>query len=293
MTVNGGARSDFVIEERAKGRVVVVTGDWSNGAAELLRTGKVDALELNRARGFRETTLEFLDESFQVRWLLVLDRQLRDVTPLERLGGSLEELRIETAPDAAVYVSRLPHLRTIAASWRQVVLEEPLAASLRQLIVGEYDAPDLHAMSRFGPLTSINLQSPHTLSSLDGIERLTALRELRISLALKLKSIAQLSRVQELVHVEFEGCPGVNDLTPFAALSKLRFVGFSNCGAIQSLRPLAELVNIEELHAWGTTRVIDNDLSTLSLLPRLREVRMRDRTSYRPRLRQLLDGLSL
>ncbi|MCW2644074.1 MAG: hypothetical protein JWP07_183, partial [Pseudonocardiales bacterium] len=57
-------RSDegFLIEEHPEGRTLVVTGDWSDRAAKVLRSGKADGLTLNYARGYRERSLDFLQE---------------------------------------------------------------------------------------------------------------------------------------------------------------------------------------------------------------------------------------
>jgi hypothetical protein len=71
------------------------------------------------------------------------------------------------------------------------------------------------------------------------------------------------------------------------ALRNLRFLGVSDCGRIDSLSPLANLTKLEVLYAWGSTRIVDSDLTPLVKLPMLREIRMRDRREYRPRIRDI------
>ena len=71
------------------------------------------------------------------------------------------------------------------------------------------------------------------------------------------------------------------------ALENLRFLGVSDCGRIDSLGPLANLTELEVLYAWGSTRVLDGDLTPLLKLPKLREIRMRDRHEYKPRIRDI------
>jgi internalin A len=68
-----------------------------------------------------------------------------------------------------------------------------------------------------------------------------------------------------------------------APLVGLSFLGASDCREIDSLGPLISLENLEVLYAFGTTRIVDNDLSPLLALPRLREVRLKDRREYKPR----------
>lgn len=76
---------DFALEESPDARrALVVTGEWSERAADVLRRRLVDTLVLNYARGFRGQTLAFLSPDLPVRRLLVLDRIISDVSPVER-----------------------------------------------------------------------------------------------------------------------------------------------------------------------------------------------------------------
>jgi hypothetical protein len=65
---------------------------------------------------------------------------------------------------------------------------------------------------------------------------------------------------------------------------------FNDSGELQTLAPLAGLKNLEYFHAWGSTRVIDGDLSQLAALPNLVEVRMRNRRTYRPPVAEIIDS---
>lgn len=72
------------------------------------------------------------------------------------------------------------------------------------------------------------------------------------------------------------------DLSPLASQRDLSLLNASECGDLASLSPLRELSDISTLWLFGTTRVVDDDLSPLCDLPRLRELRMRSRRSYHP-----------
>lgn len=47
----------------------------------------------------------------------------------------------------------------------------------------------------------------------------------------------------------------------------------------------------QKFFAWGSTCIVDRDLSLLARLPRLAEIRMRDRRSYTPRVVDLKAAL--
>jgi hypothetical protein len=83
----------------------------------------------------------------------------------------------------------------------------------------------------------------------------------------------------------------IEDLQAVAGLTELRFLGISNSGGISSLQPVGELALLECLHAWGSTRIEDGDLSPLLRLSHLSEIRMQDRREYRPRLAEVKQQL--
>ena len=66
------------------------------------------------------------------------------------------------------------------------------------------------------------------------------------------------------------------------SLTDLKVLDISDCGDIASLHPLSPLKRLEEFYCYGTTKIVDNDLSPLSSLPALRELRIKPRRSYHP-----------
>lgn len=101
----------------------------------------------------------------------------------------------------------------------------------------------------------------------------------------RISAISELLRVPR--ELEFEACPEITTIDEIAALRELRFLGLNDCGDIETLAPITALEKLEVMHAWGTTRILDHDLSPLTHLPRLREIRMRDRRAYVPQVAEL------
>jgi hypothetical protein len=145
-----GSRSGFLIEESSLGRELVVTGPWSGEAERLVADGSVDGLVLNYARGFQESDLEFL-RPWPLRRLLVLDRGLRDLAAIGRLGETLESLSVEGAPGVPVDLGALPNLRWIGASWAIVEASFHRPYALDEALLVEYDARDLARSQRSRP----------------------------------------------------------------------------------------------------------------------------------------------
>lgn len=277
------ASDGFVIEDRPEGRTLVVTGAWTSKTRSALGVDGVECLCLNYARGFSEPDLEFL-EALPVRRLLVLDRKLTDVTPIERLAETLEHVSLQVAPGAVLDVGEFPHLRSLGAVWRAVRETVAEASALVELVALEYDERDLWALAENEALAKLVLKPADDLESLAGVQSLSRLEHLGVFAARHLSDIGDVAAAASLRRFELQACRSVDSLEAIAGLGMLRFLGVSDCGPIESLAPLAGLVNLEVLHAWGTTRISDGDLTPLTGLSRLSEIRMRDRHEYRPRL---------
>jgi internalin A len=288
MTTGAG----YVLEDSPEGRSLVVTGPWSAKAAELLARGEADGLVLNYARGFSEEGLEFLDGGWGVRRLDVLDREIMDLAPIERLRDSLEDLSVEAAPRAELDLGALPHLRSVAGEW--VLLRGTLGAvnELQDVITWQFDEVDLHAFRDHFGLRRLTVKEAPYLESLSGVADLPELAVFGVFLARRLRDIGEVAGLaSSLRRLELQDCPAIDAIDDVESLVHLRFLSLSECGDIASLAPIEPLQQLETLYAWGSTRVLDGDLSPLARLPRLREIRMRNRRGYNPGVADLVSAL--
>lgn len=96
-----------------------------------------------------------------------------------------------------------------------------------------------------------------------------------------------LAEIVNLRELHLESCRLLLDLSPIASSRQLRFLNVAECGDIASLRPLAGIADLEIAWMYGTTRVLDDDLTPLAGLLHLAELRMKSRKSYRPSVEQL------
>lgn len=278
----------FVVEERPEGATLAVTAPWDGSAASVLERGEVDALDLNYARGFLARDLEFLDGAWPLRRLHVLDRSLRDLEPIGRLGGTLETLTVQAAPEAEIDLAALPRLATLRAYWDDMRGTLRYATGLRDLMVLEYAESDLTPLAENGSLRSLVLKVAMPLESTSGVTELAALQALEVIQAPRLEDFEEVAELGPgLVKLEFEACTALESLESVEPLVGLEVLGVSDCRVIESLTPVAALERLEKLFAWGSTRIADRDLMPLMRLPRLRDVRMQDRREYVPRVSEI------
>jgi hypothetical protein len=283
----------FLVEESVEGRSLIVTGPWSAEAESLVREGVVDGLVLNYARGFAEPNLDFLG-GWPIRRLDLLDRKVTDLGPIARLGDTLEDFSVQVAASAEVDLAGVPRLTKLGAWWDAVKATLHQLDRLEELVVMDYEETDLRPLAVQQSLTSVRVKVAPLLETLDGAEDLPSLSNVGVVAARELRDIGALVAVTgSLVEVKFESCLDIDQLDDLGQLDGLRFLGVSDCGRVESLRPLEGLVSLETLYMWGSTRILDNDLSPLLRLTRLGEIRMRDRADYRPRLADIKTSLGI
>lgn len=267
---------------------MVVTGDWSPAAREALEGGRADGLVLNYAKGFRQQPIDFI-EGLPIRRLDLLARSVRDLSPVSSLAGTLEELRVESDPRAVIQLERLPRLRTLAASWAQVRASIALAPQLEDLVLAPYSEPDLGLLSGLSSLTSLVMKESRGLRSLDGLDAFPSLLRLAIFLAPGLANIDALegSRLPVLRELRLANCRRIRDIAPVAGCVPLQFLDLSEGAEVPSVGPLAELVNLERLYLYDTTKVADGDLGPIARLPKLKDFRMKNRRGYTPSVKEI------
>lgn len=282
--------SDFSESDRGDAVEVVVTGRWSAGAAEAFTSGRAQRLVLNHALGFDEPDLGFL-EGLPVRELVLIDRRIDSLAAVHTLSATVESVRVTTAPSLVLELDRLPLLRELSADWRQVSATIGSAQALQRAFLGHYSERDLSPLAACPELVALSMKDRPRLTSLSGVEALPQLRRLGIFGAGGLDDISGLGGRGELEELELEACPRIEVLDDLAGCVGLTRLNLSDDGDLASLTPLAALARLEVLRLFGTTKIVDGDLSPLTRLPRLRDLRMRSRRGYQPSLTEVQANL--
>lgn len=276
----------YILEDTPEGRSLVVTGPWSEGAGRALLRGEADGLVLNYARGF-SGSLDFLDDAWRLRRLSVLDRSIVDLAPIGRLT-TLERLSVQAAADAVLELGPLSRLRSVSGEWALIGRTLSAADELESVSTWMFGEVDLHAFRDHIALKALTIKDAPYLESLAGLGGLPDLAILKIIGARRLHEIDDVSELSaSLYELEFEDCPRIDAIDVVASLVGLRFLGISESGDIASLAPIGSLSQLETFYAWGSTRILDGDLSPLARLPQLKEIRMRNRRGYRPPVGEL------
>jgi hypothetical protein len=248
----GASGPGYVIEDRPEGRTLVVTGPWTIAAETALLRRGVDALWLNYARGYCEPDLSFVGE-WPIKRLLVLDRSITDLSPLGRLGSTLEDLSLQAAPGASIDLTTLPRLGALAAAWNEIHATLYAPDYLSHLVVFDYDDADLYPLTVQPSLQEIQFKVAPRLETLNGIAGLPILTSLKIAAAPVLHDLGPISSADPtLRELDIESCSDVYDIDPLSTLVELRYLGISDCGRIASIEAIGKLAQLECLYAWGS-----------------------------------------
>jgi Leucine-rich repeat (LRR) protein len=112
------------------------------------------------------------------------------------------------------------------------------------------------------------------------------LRELGLFFLTKLESLQGVEDLTSLEILNIETCKKISSIEQVSKLTNLRQIAFANCGDIESIEPLRNLKKLEILHFYDSTNVLDGDLSALTELPNLKDVRFMNRKHYSLRCEQ-------
>ncbi len=263
--------------------VLDVTDWWSPEAEEILDSGKADGLVMGYTGGFKDFDLAFIKE-WPLRKVRLIAWSIKDLSPLHRLAPSLENLEVFTAPEAVLDLGRFPNLTHLAADWAQVRDSIGELSNLKDLYLESYKETDFEPLRWNTTIERLRFKDRPSVTSLRGVENLVALKFLGVYGGRRLSDIGALRDVpgDRLDELHLDGCSSIQDLEAVSHLWSLRCLDAADCGEISSLRPVEGLYLLERLWLWGTTKIVDGDLSPIADLQLLRELRLAPRRFYKP-----------
>jgi internalin A len=273
---------------------LVVTAPWTAHTGRIFEEGRAHRLVLNYALGFNEPTLDFL-RGLPIRDLEIIDQRLTNLEPIHTLAPTLESLHVTTHPGLTIRLTELPKLRGLGASWAQVSDTIGQVSGLEDVFLLAYTPDNLEPLSSHTGLESLRMKDRPKLSSLAGLSHFPRLQRLGIYLATRLDDISDLRGRSEIRELELVSCKKLTRIDDLAECEGLRRLNIAESGDIESLRPVTGLTELEELYVYGSTKVLDHDLTPLAGLPRLRILAMMDRRGYSPsvdELKRRIEGLA-
>lgn len=284
----------YEIREEEAGRTLVLSGRWDDSSIQAFSSEDISGLTLNYALGYPYRDIEIPDDVRPAR-LNVIVRTAKDLSPLYRIGEGLTSLSIEIDPGARIDVGKMPNLRSLFASWKQVGESIHDAAQLQSVGFLAYSAEDLAPLAPLASLTRVQLKHYPSIRTLNGLEEIRSLSALDIFTARRLEDISALGsrNAPTLTRLSLGSCRRITSVTSLAECKELEWLDVSEGATLDSVRPLAGLVGLSTVHLYGSTRIADGDLTPLACLPNLRDFRMMNRKDYSPSVKEVQERIAL
>jgi len=270
--------ANFLLEHGSFGTRAVLTAPWSDSFIAPLREKRILELELNEAKGWRGSDIEFVANFPELEVFEILDFKIPSVKPVNLLG-KLRKLKVYTYCNTELLFSKFPLLEECLIEWREGAKSLFDAVWLRELFVNRYKGQDLRSFNKLINLTSLMMLGA-PITSLAGIESLKKLTKLRLGDLRRLQSLRGIERLTALQSLRVIACRKIGRIDEVASLINLRDLSLNNNGPIASLKPLDSIGKLESVMFYDSTNILDGDLSPLTRQEHLSNVSFQNRRHY-------------
>lgn len=268
----------FILEQGIYGPRVTATGPWMPAIAEYMRREGVRELYLNHARGWSDTTLDFLETVPGLVAFSILDFSIKDIAPIHRLR-ELRALEVSTYCNTPIDFRQFPKLERCLLYWRHGSDSLFDCGALRWLFLHRYGGASSEPFAQLAALQELSVANSE-LREVEHLATLTSLTFLGLYELKKLTSLHGIEALRGLQALEVNGCKAIGDIDALATLSHLRRLQLNDDGPIASLSPLRSATDLEEVLFYESTNVTDGDLAPLAELPRLQHISFQNRRHY-------------
>ena len=270
--------SNFLIELGKYGERLVVTSLWSEDISQYILAHNISELHLNYAKGWKGKDLSFLSALSHLKAFSIIDWTIDDISPVNNLH-SLRSLEISTYCKSPISFEEFPYLEECGLRWRAKAKSLFNQKALKRLFIDNYSEKDTSKFSNLTELESLSLANSPT-RSLQGLSYLYKLRFLGLYNLRKLESIAGIEFLINLEELEINGCSSLKSINEIAGLTQLNKLELCDNKDIDSLKPIEKLNKLESVVFYGSTNIIDGDLSSLIKLNQISNISFQDRPHY-------------
>jgi hypothetical protein len=270
--------SNFLIESGKYGERLVVTSSWSEDISQYILSHNISELYLNYAKGWKGKDLSFLSSLLHLQAFSIIDWTIDDISPVNNLQ-LLRSLEISTYCKTQINFEEFPYLEQCGLRWRAKAKSLFNQKSLKKLFVDNYSEKDTYKFSNLTELESLSLANSPT-RNIQGLSQLHKLKFLGMYNLRKLESLVGIEALINLQELEINGCSSLKSINEIAHLLELKKLQLCDNQEIESLKPLKNFQKLESVLFYGSTSIVDGDLTFLKNLTRLSNISFKDRLHY-------------
>lgn len=269
---------DFSIESGVFGDRLVLKGVWHDELIDYMLSHKIVEINVNYARGFVGSNLDFLQSLPFLEGLDLLVYSIPDISVIHALHR-LRSLRMACRDKTPLDFAQFPVLEECSLDWRSKSLSIFECATLKKLSLRQYTAKDTELFRNLIELEELSLNGG-PLNDLTGLRWQHKLRKLGLYRLPSLSSLQGIEELDKLEILNIDTCRKLISISEVENLSKLQRLQLTNCGDVDSLHPLEGLSQLEELYFYESTNILDGDISPLNNLPKLGTLSYKNRKHY-------------
>ena len=265
-------------EKGVYGCRAVIKSAWHNDYLKILLDKDIAELELNQGKGWGGEDLKFLQFLPRLQSFSIFDFSIKSIDDIHCLHN-LRKTEISTYCKTPIDFKSFPNLLECGFEWRKGSDSLFDCKSLSKLFINNYDKKTSDVFSQLIKLEKLSiLNAP--IENLRGLKSLKMLKFLRIGNLKKLNSFQGIEELEELEELEVQKCKAINSISELSELKKLKRLLLLDMGDIESLKVLGDLDNLEVVLFYGSTNIIDGDISPLTRLKNLSKVSFQNRKHY-------------
>lgn len=270
--------TDISIEEGEFGERLVLHQEWKDEYIGYMLDHNISELNVNYARGFKGDSLDFLQNLPFLTGLLLIVYNVPDTSVIHNLKR-LRALNIGTRDKTPLDFAQFPLLEDCGMDWRAKSESIFQCTKLKRLFISKYSAKNTDGFGSLSALKELYF-SAGPVADLTGLSPLQGLEKLGLYYLRSLSSLEGIQSLTRLEELRIETCRKIDQIDEVRDLKNLRRLTIANCGDIASLRPIDGLSELDRLYFYESTNILDGDLSSLTRLKKLSDVRFMNRKHY-------------
>lgn len=269
---------EFLVRDIDGKRYLVINADKILESREFMQQENITGLEINMSLGYPKLSIDFLREFTFIDHLAIIHQPLRETNAINFLH-KLKCLDLDSYFYAPLDFNNFPLLEVCGIHWTPNAKNLFECKTLKILNTRSYKGHDVSEYSRLSNLEKLSIiNSP--INNITKLQSLKKLRSLDLSLLSKLTSLKGIEKLINLEELKINSCTHIHDIEEIKYLINLTKLWLIDCKDVESLKPIESIQNLNNLLFYGTTNIVDGDLTPLTKLNKLTKIAFQNRKHY-------------
>lgn len=260
------------------GLKAIIKTAWKDSFLKSLLDKEIGELELNDGKGWKSENVDFLEFLPSLSSLIIIDLNLKSIDAIHHLN-ELKELKIITYCKKPINFHCFPKLIDCSFEWINGSESLFEVSNIEKLFINNYKEKSSKVFSKLINLTELTILNS-SIEDLQGISILKNLKSLRLGNLKKVSSLQGIGELQQLEVLEVQRCKEVFTVFEIFDLSNLKCLLLLDLGEIASIKGIETLSNLEDFLFYGSTNVLDGDISPVFKLKNLVKISFQNRRHY-------------